>query len=165
MIPKRRTRPRMMAPKEDAPISCPGHCKWVRLTFECAALGRVVIGPLGTYAGNHECQGKMEAHHVKTRGAGGGDEQVIPFCSLAHKNHHDGCTFVGLDQATMGADLWKQSPHRLTYERKMQERTPSSARETHPGEGSTGAAEDVSPSVNRRTSASPTTAPQPEEKV
>ncbi len=118
MIPRRRTRPKMMAPKEDAPIKCPGHMKWVR-GHECAVAGKGVIGPLGTFAGFHECQGRMEAHHVSTRGAGGGDEQVVPLCSLAHKNIHDGCGFPGSDLALVAKQLWQASPHRVAYERRI----------------------------------------------
>lgn len=57
----------------------------------------------------------MEAHHVTTRGAGGGDEQLAPLCSLAHQLIHDGCGF-NVDLAKIAADLWKASPHRQKYE-------------------------------------------------
>jgi len=118
-LPAKRKRPKMMAPKEDAPIVCPGHCKHVRQTYECAALGRVMISPLGKVMEHHQCYGRMEGHHETTRGAGGGDDRVIPLCSLAHKNHHDGCKFVGLDQDAMATALWRASPHRIKYERAL----------------------------------------------
>lgn len=118
-LPKRRTRPRMMAPKEDAPICCPGHDKWVR-GLVCCALGRMAISPLGREMGKHECQGRMEAHHETTRGAGGGDDKLIPLCALAHGQHHLGYVFAGLDQAEVSAACWKASPHRITWERKQQ---------------------------------------------
>jgi hypothetical protein len=123
VIPKRRTRPRMMAPKEDAPIKCPGHMKWVR-GHECLAAGKLGVGPLGTGIGYHECEGRIEAHHVTSRGAGGGDEQVVPLCSLAHKNVHDGCCFEMNMRATAIA-LWNASPHGKQY--RMQEQTRLSA--------------------------------------
>jgi hypothetical protein len=121
MIPARRKRPKMMAPKDDAPIKCPGHMKWVR-GHECSVAGKGVFGPLGTFVGFHECEGRMEAHHVKSRGAGGGDEQVVPLCSLAHKNIHDGCGFSGVsgsDLALIAKRLWQASPHRVAYERRI----------------------------------------------
>lgn len=121
MIPQRRKRPKMMAPKEDAPISCPGHDKWVR-GLVCAALGRVMINPLGTPAGKHECVGRMEAHHETTRAAGGGDDKLIPFCTLAHLQHHNGSTFVGLDQEATAADCWRASPHGQKYRREQEQR-------------------------------------------
>jgi hypothetical protein len=37
----------------------------------------------------HLCTGKVEAHHVKTRGAGGSDRQAVPICALAHRQFHD----------------------------------------------------------------------------
>lgn len=126
MIPRRRTRPRMMAPKEDAPISCPGHDKWVR-GLVCCALGRVMINPLGKSGGVHECQGRMEAHHETTRGAGGGDDALIPLCLLAHAQHHNGCTFVGLDQPSTAADCWRASPHGQKYRRQQEQRGVSPA--------------------------------------
>lgn len=113
MIPKRRKREKMMAPKEDAAIRCPGQGQWVR-GHECAAAGRRVISPLGRDLGIHKCMGRMEAHHAKTRGAGGGDDKQVPLCSLAHKQHHDGCTF-GIDFEKLAAELWRVSPHGKKY--------------------------------------------------
>ena len=121
MLPQRRKRPRMQAPKEDAPISCPGHDKWTR-GLVCCALGRMAISPLGREMGRHECQGRMEAHHETTRGAGGGDDKLIPFCALAHEQHHRGYKFVGLDQEATAADCWKNSPHGQKYRREQEQR-------------------------------------------
>lgn len=118
MIPKRRTRPRMMAPKEDAPIVCTGHGKWVR-GHECCVAGLITINALGTVIGPHVCKGRIESHHVKTRGAGGGDEQQVPMCSLAHESHHKGHVFRGIDLALLAKRLWQTSPHRVAYERRL----------------------------------------------
>lgn len=35
--------------------------------------------------GDHE----VEAHHVKTRGAGGTSEHLVPFCTAHHRQYHD----------------------------------------------------------------------------
>lgn len=121
MIPKRRKRPKMMAPKESAPISCEGHKKWVR-GHECLCVGkmdRVIVGD--DYAlVPHQCMGRMEAHHVVSEGAGGGDEQVVPLCSKAHADGHrmGWETFqqrYRLELAATAADLWEQSPHGRRY--------------------------------------------------
>jgi hypothetical protein len=32
----------------------------------------------------HHCWGQIQACHIKTRGSGGGDDQVFPGCALAH---------------------------------------------------------------------------------
>lgn len=119
VIPKRRTRPKMGVRQPDK-IVCPGHGKYVR-GFECALAGKRGIGPLGTPIGAHECQGRMEAHHVTTRGAGGGDEQLAPLCSLGHRLIHHGCSF-DVDLEKIAADLWKASPHRIKYEQSVEER-------------------------------------------
>lgn len=38
----------------------------------------------------HECIGKIHAHHVRSRGAGGGDEaNVVPLCFYHHRRVHD----------------------------------------------------------------------------
>lgn len=91
-------------------IDCPGHMKWVR-GHTCVIEGR----------GEHVCYGRMEAHHVVSRGAGGGDEQVVPLCAHAHGDGHlrGWETFAkefGVDLPAIAALFWKQSPHRLKYE-------------------------------------------------
>ena len=115
MIPKRSKRPKMGVRQPDK-IVCPGHCKWTR-GHECAVAGKIGTAPLGSPF-KHECQGRMEAHHVESRGAWGGDEQVVPLCTLAHANIHGGCTFP-VDLAKLAAELWQASPHRRTWEAKQ----------------------------------------------
>ncbi len=68
----------------------------------------------------HVCSGKMEAHHVVSRGAGGGDEQVVPLCAGAHYDGHlrGWETFAkdfGVDLTAIAAEFWKQSPHGVRY--------------------------------------------------
>ena len=36
----------------------------------------------------HRCEGRTEAHHVKTRATGGGDRQTVPLCARAHAMGH-----------------------------------------------------------------------------
>lgn len=112
MMPARRKRAKMMAPKEGAPVKCPGHLKWVR-GHACLVSGDI----------DHECFGRIEAHHVLTRAAGGGDDQVVPLCSRAHAEGHQigWKTFEReyiVDLAHVAAELWKRSPHRIKHERK-----------------------------------------------
>ena len=121
MIPKRLKRPRMQAPKPEAPIICPGHKKWTR-GMECCVSGVLGVGPLGTGIGRHECCGRMHAHHVRSVGAGGGDSQVVPVCALAHKNIHDGCCF-DVDLGEIAKKLWDVSPHGIKFRRNRMEQS------------------------------------------
>lgn len=122
---KRRKFPRMMPPKEGAPISCRGHRQWVAGHYCCIA-GRVAVdGPMKGQ--QHECFGRIDPHHTTTVGAGGGDETVVPLCRRAH----DQLDSPGwsqplferayqIDLAALAAKLWRESRHRITYERKQQ---------------------------------------------
>lgn len=73
---------------------------------------------------SHECEGRIEAAHIRTGTDGGmgkkpSDCWVVPLCSWHHKSQHS----VGensfwkshgftIDQAKAeAARLWKQSPH------------------------------------------------------
>lgn len=122
MLPKRRKHRTMNVQAPDRVI-CPGQGKYVR-GFECVLIGKRGIGPLGTGIGVHECEGRMEAHHDPSRGAGGGDHQQVPLCAKGHRNVHDGCSFEGVSFSKIGAALWKQSPHRLKFEREWKEQWP-----------------------------------------
>ena len=82
MIPKRRTRPRMMAAKPDAPIRCPQFLQHVR-GYNCAC---VENDPTG-------CGGKIQAAHVRRGSDGGagmkpGDNFAIPLCEWHHHEQH-----------------------------------------------------------------------------
>lgn len=118
MIPKRRTRQRMMLPKPDAPIRCDGHLKWVR-GHNCVC---VEIDPTG-------CGGRIEAAHVRRGTDGGigskpGDNWTLPACSNHHAEQHrvGEQTFektYKLSMKKIAASLWQRSPHRIPYERKQ----------------------------------------------
>lgn len=120
MIPRRRKKPKMGLRVSDKIISH-NHLKFVR-GFECLCAGksdRIVVGD--DYAMvPHECVGKIEAHHVVSRGAGGDDSQVVPLCSKAHADGHrmGWETFqkrYGLDLAATAESLWRNSPAGRAY--------------------------------------------------
>ena len=115
MIPKRRKRPRMGL-RESSVIRCPGHLKWVR-GHECIAHFRVSF--------QCPCWGRMEAHHVRTRGAGGGDEQVVPLCQGHHAqldspgwSSKQFEAFYKVDMRAIAEKLWEISPHGIRYRRE-----------------------------------------------
>ncbi len=62
--------------------------------------------------GRHECRGKVDPHHVRSRGAGGADRSnVVPLCRAGHDVAHD----VGPNRflRAFGVDLWAEA-RRLT---------------------------------------------------
>ena len=72
----------------------------------------------------YPCQGSVEAHHVKTRGAGGGDNQTVPLCSYHHAQLDSPAWSqplfegrYGLDLHAIAARLWGNSPHGIKYRR------------------------------------------------
>lgn len=113
---KRRKPKKMMQPKESAPIACPGHLQYVR-GYECVFEGLVGKTPTGKDTEPHECMGKIAAHHVKSRGAGGGDEQVVPLCTLAHSQQHGGYKYP-VDLKALADKLWLMSPHGIKWRRE-----------------------------------------------
>lgn len=129
MIPKRRKRPRMGL-RESGVIRCPSHLKWVR-GCECAIDGKLIHDPdkgLGVYV--HQCQGRIEAHHVREGDHGQGmgqkpdDSSAVPLCSAAHQlGHTKGWkTFEAMyrvDLSALAEKLWAQSPHRKVWEQKQ----------------------------------------------
>ncbi len=91
----------MTAVPKSPPINSKAHRAFV-CTFECAARSET-------------CYGRIDPHHVTTRGAGGGDETCIPLCRGHHiEIHAIGVeTFAkkhGLDLLEKAALLWKKSP-------------------------------------------------------
>lgn len=111
MILRRRKAPKMGVREDTGRIHCPSHGKWIR-GHCCAAQGK----------GKFPCEGRIEAHHSKTRGAWGGDDTLVPLCSFHHalldspnwsqrrfEQEH------GLDFARLSADLWFHSPHGKKY--------------------------------------------------
>lgn len=152
--PIRRTIPRVRAKlRRTTAVRCRPHVTWVLDKFQCALAGKVskITGKM------HVCEGRKDPHHTPTRGAGGGDNNVVPLCRGAHslldswkRSEKSVEEEYGVEFRPMGDDLWARSPHRIAWERKQQDRTP-----TPTPDGSTGAAEDVTHEASRRMSASP----------
>ena len=81
-LPKRRKPPKMGL-REPSDRLCQGHLRWIRQHF-CAV--REVNG--------HECEGRIEAHHVRLGTDGGvgmkpSDHWTVPLCGTAHRSLHD----------------------------------------------------------------------------
>ena len=70
-LPPKRKREKMGV-RQSSVIDFPGHLAFVR-SRECCCAHHV-----------RKCEGRIEAHHQVTRGAGGGDEQAVPLCSMHH---------------------------------------------------------------------------------
>lgn len=107
-IPKRR-RPPKMGLRVSNVIRCHSHLQFVR-GCECSVKDK-------PFAAHDPCWGPIEAHHVRTRGAGGGDEQVVPLC----RGHHAQLDTPGwsskrfeqvynIDLTETAAMLWLISP-------------------------------------------------------
>lgn len=120
MILKRLKRPKMGL-RESSVIKCPSHMKWVR-GHECCISNHPWSDNLRCA---HGCSGRIEAHHSTTRGAGGGDETVVPLCSAAHQEGHTigWTTFerrYRVDLTNIAQTLWAKSPHRRKWELEHQ---------------------------------------------
>jgi hypothetical protein len=109
-IPKVRKKPR-----RTSAIKCRAHLNWVKNPeiWQCVA------------AGSGECFGPLDPHHVVSRGAGGGDEQVVTLCRRHHDICHDLKTKAfderyGTDIAATAAELWQLSPAGREYRLKQQ---------------------------------------------
>lgn len=118
-FPTTRKRPRMQAPKPDAPVRCESHLAWVRkLLCVCSE-----IDPTG-------CSGKGRACHVRRGTDGGtgskpGDNWVFAACDGHHDEQHrlGEISFEGkykLRLKQIAETTWRRSPHRLKYEREQQ---------------------------------------------
>ena len=132
---KRRKRERF-GTRQETRIRCPAHLAWVR-GHECAIAGKYFDRDMdGRGRWPHRCEGKVIAAHVRTGtdGAAGikpSDCWVIPLCESmtggAHKAQHNWgeATFerrYGIDMKAIAAQLWRASPHRIRYERRIRER-------------------------------------------
>lgn len=117
ILPKRHKRAKMGV-REPNRIECPAHLKWVR-GHECLCAGHGRFG--------FECKGRIEAHHQRTRGAGGGDDQAVPLCAF----HHALLDSPGWSQKRMeeewkvdfeqtAAQLWLVSEHGKRWRRERE---------------------------------------------
>lgn len=127
MLPKRRKRPKMGL-RESAVIRCPSHLRWVR-GHECAIAGKQQTRGEWRLDHWHECEGRMEAHHVREGDHGHGmgqkpdDSTAVPLCASAHKRGHDmgWQTFEKewrVNLSDIAEQLWKQSPHGQKWRRE-----------------------------------------------
>lgn len=115
-LPQRRKRERMGV-REPSRIDCPGHRRYVK-SLECLCRNHPTI----------KCELPMDPHHVRTRGAGGGDEQVVPLCRR-HHNLLDSPNWsqkrleaeCGVDFEKVAEGLWRVSPAGIRW-RKAQEK-------------------------------------------
>ena len=116
-LPRRRTRPKMGL-RQSSVVRCPAHTAWVRKRYDCAVKD-------ATATEHYPCWGRIETHHVKTRGAGGGDEQVVPLC----QGHHallDSPAWSStrferdfkINMKDLADTLWSFSPHGFKYRRE-----------------------------------------------
>lgn len=104
-------------PRRTSAIRCPGHTADIKL-YDCALKSK--IKPTDAH---HECWGPIDPHHTKTRGAGGGDDTLVPLC----RGHHDlvhtkGLAWIeaasGVDLREMAALLWDISTPAKRYRLK-----------------------------------------------
>ena len=98
-------------------VRCPAHLRWVR-SLECCAQAMIVGA----------CKARIEAHHVREGNPGmgtkPGDDDTVPLCAEHHSRGHSiGCKKFerqfSLDLSAIASELWRRSPARIAYERKM----------------------------------------------
>ena len=122
-LPPRKIKPRSLPkvrkkPRRTSAIKCRAHLNWVKREFQCT-----LVGLTDKDAGKpHECWGPIDPDHIRTRGAGGGDEQVWPVCRGGHDLK--GSTTpaevnrrFGINVQEIGARLWEISPAGKSYRR------------------------------------------------
>lgn len=100
-----------MGVRQSERVRSPGHLQFTR-GFTCIGFGKP----------GHECEGKTEAHHVRTgtdgaMGVKPGDNWAVPVCALMHRTIHDiGETTAearfGFDMKSIAAKLWRLSQSR-----------------------------------------------------
>lgn len=120
-LPQRRTRPKMNV-RQSAIIRCPAHLAHIR-RLECAIFCKMNA----TKTTQHECEGHIEAAHVRTGTDGGtgikpSDSFSIPLCQRAHRHQHqigesafEACWSI--DMKAIAAELWKRSPAGIKWRR------------------------------------------------
>lgn len=110
-------------------VECRGHWEWMRKrNYLCLAVGKVskVTGAA------HVCEGRLDPHHAKTVGAGGGDNHIVPLCRFIHSRldspgHSQKSVEAeyGLNMLATAAALWREdSYHRIKFERGWREEWP-----------------------------------------
>jgi hypothetical protein len=124
-LPRKRPKLRMNVQPPDR-VECRGHWEWMRKKgYLCLAAGKVSkrTGEI------HVCEGRLDPHHAKTRGAGGDDRHIVPLCRCIHsrldspghsqKSVEDE---YGLKMLETSAALWREDTyHRQKFEREWRE--------------------------------------------
>jgi hypothetical protein len=109
----RRKPPRSGIKRNTTRIECQAHLQFVR-GFEC----------VGKAKEPDKCTGKIQAHHVISRGAGGGDDETVPMCVYHHERVHKGrASFEalhGINMKAIAEDLAKRSPAVQRLRREME---------------------------------------------
>jgi len=106
----RRKPPKSGIKRNTDTVKSRGHDQWIR-GFPCAVQ-------------NSDCWEKIDAHHVLTRGAGNGDDKLVPLCRFHHAQWHDMGreTFdkrYGVNLLKLAAELWQRDTyHRLKWENR-----------------------------------------------
>lgn len=102
-------------------IRCRAHIAWVLREYGCLLTGKVCKSTGQT----HVCEGRLDPHHSPTRGAGGGDSDVLPLCRAAHTlidtpnwSERRVQEEYGVDFRETATQLWKLSPAARAYERQ-----------------------------------------------
>lgn len=113
-LPRRRKAPSMKV-RERPQVRLPAHLKWIR-GHECAI------------AGKHDCEGRIEAAHVRTGTDGGlgvkpSDWWTIPLCSAAHAEQHriGEKAFeerYGIKMMRIATALWMRSPQWVKWNKQ-----------------------------------------------
>ena len=114
-LPPKRKRPKMGVRQSDK-IDCPGHRRYVK-SLECVCRHHPAI----------KCDGPMDPHHQRTRGAGGGDDEVVPLCRRHHslldspnwsqKRLEAECK---VDFAEIAAGLWRTGKAAQRYRKRRE---------------------------------------------
>ena len=99
-----------MTDKKPDRVDCRPHLQWVR-GFNCCV------------AKSGGCNGKIQSHHCKTVGSGGGDNYAVPLCATHHTEWHNlgRRTFdrkYNVNLASTAMELWLRSPHGIRWRRE-----------------------------------------------
>lgn len=118
--PFKRIKPRKK-PRRKKAIVCRPHCDWVIENYDCLLKGKINkrTGEM------HVCVGQVEPHHDPSRGAGGGDNNVVPLCHGGHRLSHDDPRTEDdhdVNYRETGDALWQADwKNRVLYERSHQQ--------------------------------------------
>lgn len=134
----KKIRPRTK-PRRTKAVKCRPHINWVLACFQCVLVGK----HRRTTGLPHKCEGPTDPHHTPTRGAGGGDDNVVPLCRKAHRlldspnwSEKRLEAEYNVDLRATALSLWEASPPGKRY-RVQEQRAirPSLQTASHPEQG------------------------------